>query len=167
MSRRRSSGFGPRRRGRGMIGSVSAASRALEIAPDPSFGSPSQRHDDGWLGQVPPPAPPKDDPPAAVQDAVTGYESSRDAHDGGWLGQVPPPAPSTPATRPTAEDTATGYDSSRDAHDGGWLGQVPPPPPQAPPPPADEESPYAVPELAPEPWKSDPPLPGTDPTLFG
>lgn len=62
----------------------------------------------------------------------------------------------------------TGHESPRDAQDSGWLGQVPPPVERpAPSCPTPQPSPYAVPELAPEPWKADPVLYGTDPTLFG
>ena len=64
----------------------------------------------------------------------------------------------------------TGYESAQDARDSGWLGQVPPPTPPAPgcaTSPSSPDTTFAVPELAPEPWKSDPVLPGTDPTLFG
>lgn len=149
-----------------MIVSIATAARAFERAPDPAFGSPSERHDAGWLGQVPPPEPPSASPTAVVDDPAVGYDPTADPHDGCWLGQVPPPK--RQVEQPAAiEETAVGFDPSRDAHDGGWLGQVPPPAEPAPTPPAADESPYAVPHLAPEPWKSDPPLPGTDPTLFG
>ena len=57
-------------------------------------------------------------------------------------------------------------DNVRPADDG-WLGQVPPPTRPVEAEPVPQQSTYAVPQLAPEPWKSDPVLPGTDPTLFG
>lgn len=69
----------------------------------------------------------------------------------------------TPAT---AAPTHTQW-TPHDPHEEGWLGQVPPPAPTPPRATEPEPSPYAVPWLEPEPWKSDPPLPGTDPTLFG
>lgn len=58
------------------------------------------------------------------------------------------------------------HHSPTQACEDGWLGQVPPP--EAPRvEPTPEPQPHAVPWLAPEPWKSEPVLPGTDPTLFG
>jgi hypothetical protein len=128
--------------------------------------------DDGWMGQVPPPAPRVDEAPARVDDAVTGYEGTRDAREAGWLGQVPPASDTSRFQRsdrvtPTAADV-TGYESPHDAREAGWLGQVPPAPPTSSrPDPVPPRSTYANPHLAPEPWKADPPIAGIDPTLFG
>ena len=122
---------------------------------------PSRPGGDGWLGQVPPPDPEPPARPTPAPDPVTGFESPAQAREDGWLGQVPPPAPvrePEPARAVPIADCIDGED---------WLGQVPPPAPPAPR--ADTKPPaptYANPQLAPEPWKSDPVLPGTDPTLW-
>lgn len=72
---------------------------------------------------------------------------------------------------PTNPSPPTGHESPAEARDNGWLGQVPPPstPTHSESCPSRQASAptYANPQLAPEPWKADPLLPGTDPTLFG
>jgi hypothetical protein len=131
--------------------------------PNPSFPG----DDGGWMGQVPPPAPAKASPAPPVDDPVTGHETPQDARENGWLGQVPPPSPATPvATAAPIDDAVTGYENARDARENGWLGQVPPPTENRPEP-ARSAPTYANPQLAPEPWKSDPPNDWSDPTLFG
>lgn len=152
-----------------------ASTAALRIAHDPIPHTPPNPDfpgDDGWMGQVPPPDPPKSTPaaPSLVDEPVTGFESRHDARENGWLGQVPPPTATSGLTTPTttAHDAAFDLSPSTDRFDDGWLGQVPPSAPAvAKPEPAVTRPTYANEQLAPEPWKSDPGNDWSDPTLFG
>lgn len=165
-----------------MISSAIGLSVALREPQPPAtatgYESPRAGRDAGWLGQVPPAAPPT--PPAAPRgtatssdDALpmTGHGSVRDAREAGWLGQVPPAATTATDSPPTSTRPAAEIEfdneTAHERRERGWLGQVPPP---SPPPAEVDEAPattYANPQLAPEPWKDSGSLFPNDPTLFG